>query len=571
MDELIRFEDMPYERGDFDALKAELTALTERFSAAKTYEEARLAYLEHARRQAEVMTTYNLCYMRHSIDTRDEFYTQEMDFWDDAQPELMEYEHPFMIAKLQSPFRAQLEAEFGVVDFVNDELQARSFSPEIVPELQQENKLVSEYDRLIASAQIEYEGETYTLAQFAPKRQDEDDARRLEAWKVDGAWYKEHQADLDRIYDGLVRVRTAMAKKLGHESYVPMAYDRMTRNCYGKEDVDRFREAVRAYLVPLATRIYFEQAKRIGVEYPMSYSDMSLKFRSGNPRPQGTADDILEQGKRFYDELSPETSAYFRSMLDRHLMDVLAKPGKEGGGYCDALYVYRAPFIFANFNGTQDDVETVTHEAGHGFAAWLNIDRLPISTVWPSMEGCEVHSMSMEFFAWPWAEGFFGPDTKKFLFTHLAGAITFIPYGCLVDHFQHVVYEHPEYTPAERHAAWRELQGIYMPWVRLDGEIPFYAEGEAWQRQSHIYDVPFYYIDYCLAQTVALEFWAMIQEDRDAAWERYMAYTREGGSRTFTDLLDHAGLVSPFDEACLREVSEKAAKWLEDCDLTGIE
>ena len=571
MDELIRFEDIPYERGDFDALKAELTALTERFSAAKTYEEARCAYLEHANRQAEVMTNYNLCYMRHSIDTRDEFYTQEMDFWDDAQPELMEYEHPFMMAKLASPFRSQLEAEFGVVDFVNDELQARTFSPEIVPELQQENKLVSEYDRLIASAKIEYEGETYTLAQFAPKKQDEDDERRLEAWKIDGAWYKEHQADLDRIYDGLVRLRTAMAKKLGHENYVPMAYDRMTRNCYGKEDVDRFREAVRAYLVPLAERIYFEQAKRIGVEYPMSYSDMSLKFRSGNPRPQGTADDILEQGKRFYDELSPETSAYFRSMLDRHTMDLLAKEGKEGGGYCDALYTYKTPFIFANFNGTQDDVETVTHEAGHGFAAWLNIDRLPISTVWPSMEGCEVHSMSMEFFAWPWAEGFFGPDTKKFLFTHLAGAITFIPYGCLVDHFQHVVYEHPEYTPAERHAAWAELQGIYMPWVRLDGEIPFYAEGEAWQRQSHIYDVPFYYIDYCLAQTVALEFWAMMQEDQANAWEHYMAYTREGGSRTFTDLLDHAGLVSPFDEACLREVCEKAAKWLEDCDLTGIE
>ena len=570
MDTDIRFEDIPYERPDFDALKATIDAQTERLTQATSYDEAREVFLEHAKLQAKTMTDYNLCYMRHSIDTRDEFYTKEMDTWDEMQPEIQEHEHPFSLAKLASPFRAQLEEEFGVVDFINDELKVRTFSPEIVSELQKENKLVSEYDRLIASARIEYEGDTYTLAQFAPNKQDPDDARRLEAWKIDGAWYKDHQQDLDRIYDELVRLRATMAKKLGYENYVAMGYDCMIRNCYDQADIERFREAVRTYLVPLAERIYQEQAKRIGVPYPLSYSDAALQFRSGNPRPQGTPDDILEQGKRFYDELSPETSEYFRSMLDRHLMDVLAKDGKEGGGYCDALYSYRAPFIFANFNGTQGDVEVITHEAGHGFEVWLNLDRLPISTVWPSMEGCEVHSMSMEFFAWPWAEGFFGPDTTKYLFSHLAGAVTFIPYGCLVDHFQHVVYEHPEYTPAERHAAWRELQGIYMPWIRLDGEIPFYSEGEAWQRQSHIYDVPFYYIDYCLAQTVALELWVMMQEDQANAWEHYMAYTREGGSRTFTELLKHANLISPFDEACLREVCEKAAKWLEDCDLTGI-
>ena len=571
MDELIRFEDMPYERPDFDALKATFDSQTERLKAATTYEEAREVYLEHAYLQVDIFTTHNLCYIRHSIDTRDGFYTAEMDVWDEIQPELMEHANPFVLAKLASPFRPQLEAEFGVVDFINDELEARAFSPEIVCELQQENKLVSEYDRLIASAQIPFMGETYTIAQLGPKKQDPDDAVRLAAWKAEGTWYKEHQADLDRIYDELTRLRTEMARKLGHDNYIPMGYDRMLRTCYGKDDVERFRKAVRTYLVPLAERIYRAQAERLGFGYPMSYDEMVLKFRSGNPRPQGTADDILEQGKRFYDELSPESSEYFRRMLAQGTMDVLAKEGKEGGGYCDGLYAYHMPFIFANFNGTQDDVEVITHEAGHGFAAYLNLGRIPISTVWPSMEGCEVHSMSMEFFAWPWAEGFFGPDTRKFLYTHLAGALVFIPYGTLVDHFQHVIYEHPEYTPAERHAAWRELQGIYMPWLRLDGEIPFYAEGEAWQRQHHIYGLPFYYIDYCLAQTVALELWGMMQEDRENAWKHYMTYTLEGGSRVFTDLLDHAGLTSPFDEECLRSVCEKAAAWLEGFDLTGIE
>ena len=212
----------------------------------------------------------------------------------------------------------------------------------------------------------------------------------------------------------------------------------------------------------------------------------------------------------------------------------------------------------------------VTHEAGHAFADWSNRKRIPSSYIWPTLEGCEVHSMSMEFFAWPWAEGFFGPDTRKFLYSHLAGALTFIPYGTMVDHFQHIVYEKPDMTPAERNAAWKELTGIYMPWVKMDGEIPFYTEGRRWQRQHHIYSSPFYYIDYCLAQTVSLEFWAMIQKDLGNAWKHYMAYTEQGGSRTFTELLKNAGLESPFEENCLRTVCAAAEEWLDSYDMTGI-
>ncbi|MGN1001547.1 MAG: M3 family metallopeptidase, partial [Oscillospiraceae bacterium] len=229
------------------------------------------------------------------------------------------------------------------------------------------------------------------------------------------------------------------------------------------------------------------------------------------------------------------------------------------------------PFIFANFNGTQGDVEVVTHEAGHAFAAWMNMDRVPMEYIWPSSEACEVHSMSMEFLAWPWAEDFFGENAKKFRYSHLSGALTFIPYGTLVDHFQHVVYEKPDMTPDERHAAWKELLGVYMPWLKLDGDIPVYGEGHGWQRQQHIYNNPFYYIDYCLAQTVALEIWAMSQKDFKDAWEHYMAYTRQGGSRSFTELLKNAGLESPFDENCLRTVCETAKTWLETCDMTGLE
>ena len=570
MAEALTFDEMPYERPDIDATHEQFDALTRRLRDAGSYAEAKEVFLEKETLEKHVETLVHLAYIRHSIDTRDKFYDAEQEFWDESLPSLQESLQAWTLAMLESPYRPDFEAEYGTLMFVNAEIENRAFSPQIIGELQQEGKLKTEYGKLIASAQIPFEGDTYTISQLAPFKTDADDAVRLAAWKAEGAWYKEHQADLDRIYDQLVHLRDTMGKKLGHPNYIGLGYDRMTRNCYDQHDIERFRAAVIKYLVPLCDQIYRDQAERLGVAYPLSFADAALMFRSGNPRPQGTADDILAQGKRFYDELSPETSEYFNEMLDRKMMDVLSTEGKEGGGYCESLMEYEIPFIFANFNGTQHDVEVITHEAGHGFAAWLNRKRIPMSYVWPGMEACEVHSMSMEFFAWPWCEGFFGPDTRKYLYSHLAGGVTFIPYGTMVDHFQHLVYEKPDMTPAERHATWKELLGTYMPWLRLDGEIPFYADGEGWQRQLHIYELPFYYIDYCLAQTVALEFWEMIQDDQKNAWEHYMAYTTQGGSRTFTELLKHAGMVSPFDEECLRGVCERASAWLADYDLTDI-
>ena len=566
----MKFSEIPYERPDVEALKAHMTELTSRLASAGDYEAARQAFLDHEQAKKHVATLSTIASIRHSIDTRDGFYDAEMKFWNSAMPELQEYEQAWTAAMLAGKFRPDFEKEYGDLMFINAEIELKTFSPEIIPELQQENDLTQEYEKLLASAQIPFEGGVYTISQMTPFKTDPDDARRLAAWKAEGQWYKDNQAALDELYDKLVHLRDKMGRKLGYDGYTQLGYYRMGRNCYSKDDVEKFRAAVRKYLVPVADSIYKEQAKRLGKSYPMSFADNALEFRSGNPRPCGTADDILAQGRKFYDELSPETSEFFRTMLDCELLDVLSTEGKAGGGYCTSLFDYELPFIFANFNGTQGDVEVVTHEAGHAFADWMNRSRIPMEYIWPSMEGCEVHSMSMEFFAWPWAEGFFGADTKKFYYSHLSGALTFIPYGTMVDHFQHIVFEKPDMTPAERHATWKELLGIYMPWMKLDGDIPFYAEGEGWQRQHHIYSMPFYYIDYCLAQTVSLQFWAMIQKDMPDAWAHYMAYTRQGGSRVFTELLANAGLESPFGEKCLAGVCAAASEWLSKFDLTGV-
>ncbi|MCC8103374.1 MAG: M3 family oligoendopeptidase [Clostridiales bacterium] len=605
----MHFSQMPYERPDLEELKKALTALTQQLKDAPDYASARAVFLQKEEMEKHSSTLSTLASIRHSIDTRDDYYDQEVKFWNAAYPELQEYQQAWTMALLESPFRTEFAAEYGDLMFLNAEMELKTFSSEIIPQLQRENDLTQAYEKLLASAQVPFEGKTYTLSQMTPFKNDPDDARRESAWKAEGQWYKDNQEQLDGLFDELVHLRDEMGKKLGYENYLQLGYYRMGRNCYTKEDVEKFRLAVQKYLVPVADGIYREQAKRLGKEYPMSFADNQLEFRSGNPRPCGTPEEILAQGRKFYNELSPETGAFFEMMLEHGLLDVLSTEGKEGGGYCTSIPDYGVPFIFANFNGTQGDVEVVTHEAGHAFAYYQNRDRIPMSACWPTSEACEVHSMSMEFLAWPWAEGFFEPapreahqngprelppsetrgrfqksDEQKFLYSHLSGALKFIPYGTMVDHFQHIVYEKPEMTPAQRHEAWKELLGIYMPWMRLDGEIPFYSEGEGWQRQHHIYSYPLYYIDYCLAQTVSLEFWAMMQKElRERAeagekqtaipktWARYMAYTEQGGSRTFTDLLKNAELESPFDEACLRGVCEEAKQWLENFDLCGIE
>ncbi len=568
---MIKFSEMKYSRPDLRETAEEMKRITADLQNAKTYEEAHAAFLAKNSLEMHIMTMKELAQIRHDIDTRDTFYDEEIKFWDASLPGLQEYLVRFSKAMLESPFRCDFEKEYGTLMFVNAEIDLKTFAPEIIEDMQEENRIASAYEDLLASAQVPFEGKTYTLSQMTPFKNDPDDERRRQAWIAEGQWYKDHQEELDTYYDQLVKIRDRMGRKLGYDGYTQLGYYRMGRNCYDAHDVEKFRAAVQKYVVPVTAGVFQAQAGRLGKTYPMSFADNQLEFRSGNPKPAGSSDDIVAAGKKFYDELSPETSEFFHTMLDGELMNLLSTEGKRGGGYCTGIYDYEVPFIFANFNGTQGDVEVITHEAGHAFEAYVNRRRVPVSYIYPTMEACEIHSTSMEYFAEKWADDFFGEDARKYLYSHLSGALKFIPYGTMVDHFQHEVYAHPEMTPEERHACWRKLEGIYRPWMKLDGDIPVYGEGYGWQRQHHIYSMPFYYIDYCLAQTVSLEFWAMIQDDVKNAWNTYMKYTEQGGSKVFTELLQGAGLASPFDEDTLRNVCAKADAFLKNFDLNGIE
>lgn len=565
----MKFKDMEYIRPDIEKAKREISTLVLQLKSAENYEQAKTAFLCEQKLENDISTQSTLASIRHSIDTNDEFYDEEMQFMDTTGPELEEYFQLWNIAMLESKFRKDFEREYNELYFKNMELEIKTFSPEIIEQLQKENALTTEYMKLIASAQIPFEGKTYTVAQIAPFKETLDDKQRKAAWLAEANFYTQNGEKLDEIYDNLVKLRDTMSKKLGYSGFTELGYYRMLRSSYTREDVERFRVAVVKYLVPLAEHLYREQAERTGLEYPLSFADSGLKFRSGNAKPKGSAQDILEHAKKFYHELSAETAEFIDFMYENDLLDVIARSGKQGGGYCTEIANYKSPFIFANFNGTSDDVETMTHEAGHAFAFYSARDIVPAESCSPTMESCEIHSMSMEFFAWQWAEGFFGEDTDKFKYGHLTSALKFIPYGTMVDHFQHIIYDNPSLTPAQRHEEWRKLLAIYMPWMRLD-DIPFYGEGKGWQRQMHIYEVPFYYIDYCLAQTVALQFWSKMQIDRQEAWEAYIKLVKLAGTRPFTQLVEAAGLETPFGDKAIETVCIAAEKWLEDFDSSKL-
>ena len=533
-----------------------------RIERAGTAEEQFAAVDELNAVEGHTATLATIASIRHTIDTRDEFYDKENDFIDEQMPLLEEDTQRINRALLASKFRPELEKKYGKVFLLDLEIAARSFKPEMVEPMQRENKLVSEYQKLYASAIVEFNGEKLPLPKLGPFKQSTDRATRRRAFETEAGFFDAHREELDSLYDELVKNRTAQGKMLGYDNYIPLGYDRMGRNCYGPEKVAVFRDQIAADLVPLVAKVKAAQTRRLGVE-KLTFCDDVLLYPDGNPVPQGTADDILAAGLQMYRALSPETAEFINFMYENELLDVLSKDGKAPGGYCTDIFDYRAPFIFSNFNGTAGDVDVLTHEAGHAFAAFRAMGKgYPMRLMTPTMDGAETHSMSMEFLTGPYHRLFFGDATARYEVAHAEESLTFIPYGCMVDEFQHIVYENPTLTPEQRNRAWLDLEKKYRPWTDFDG-LPFYGRGAGWQRQLHIYLYPLYYIDYCMAQTMAFQFWMLHLKDPKEAWARYLAFVDKGGTQTFEDLAHGAGLKVPYDAGCVREIGAAVGKWLE--------
>ena len=564
----MKFSEFPYERPNIDEVEQKFNDLLDKFDNASSFKQQDkiMEDINDLRGQFESMA--QIAEIRHTIDTTDEVYEKEQDFFDQNMPLYEGIINRYYKSLVNSKYRKELEQKWGKQIFTIANLTLKTFSPEIIEDLKLENKLSSDYTKLIASAKIMFEGQERNLSQMVPFQLSTDRDVRKKANEARYSFFIENESKFDEIYDKLVKVRTEIARKLGYENFVELGYARMNRSEYNAEMVKSYREQVEKYIVPVATKLRERQRVRLGLD-SLKYYDEKFIFKTGNAMPKGNPDWILNNARKMYSELSPETNEYFNFMVENGLMDLVSKKGKAGGGYCTYISKYKAPFIFSNFNGTSGDVDVLTHESGHAFQAYCSQGYKVCEYNFPTYEACEIHSMSMEFLTWPWMNLFFKEDTEKYKFAHLSEALLFIPYGVTVDEFQHFVYENPDATPKDRKAMWREIEKKYLP--HRDYEDNDYLErGGFWYQQGHIFGSPFYYIDYTLAQVCAFQFWKKANEDRKKAWEDYLRLCRAGGSKPFLELVELAGLESPFKEGCLESVVESIEDWLNGVDDTKL-
>ena len=559
-----KVSELPYERVTIEEFTREMEAVVRQVQAAGSAEDVLAARARCNALVVRFQTAEALSYMRYSINTADEFYLAEKDYYDEVGPQAQELLLAYSKAMLASPFRAELAASGAVLPLVyrSYEVDLKAMSPEIVPDMVEENRLVSQYSQLMAGMEFDFRGEKLPRPLLMKYAKSPDRATRKETYEVLGRTLAAHRAELDGIFDQLVHVRDRMAKKMGYANFVELGYYRMGRLCYGPEEVRRFRDNVLRDVVPVVSCLRKAVAKELGAE-PLMLYDYDIIFPEGDPVPQGGKDEIFAAARDMYHSMSEQTGRFIDFMLGTEAFDVESRKNKWGGGYCTSFPAYRQPFILANFNGTSGDVDVVTHEAGHALADYVTADnRFVVELGVGGMETAETHSMSMEFFAWPYMDRFFGADAGRYEFLHLLDALSFLPYGVIVDDFQRQVYENPDWTPEERKAAWRRLEADFRPHIGFDG-IPYLEEGTRWQYQMHIYEMPFYYIDYCLAQTAALQFLLASRRDYADAFARYLRFLSQGGEKVFTDLLAEAGLRSPFEDGALRDLARETEALLD--------
>lgn len=546
------FSDVAYQRPDMAELSRSIRTYAAAMGAAASAEEAYQLLVDHKAAMDEYTTMRGLATIRNSIDTRDPFYAEEKAFFDREGPQLNLLLRTANDALLSSPFRPQLEEKLGALFFKNIETSKRFADERVVDDQVRESQITQHYSRVVATAVTTFHGEECNFSRLLKYMQSADRAVRREAFQAWAGLYEKIAPELDEIYDQLVHLRHGMAMKLDFPSFTEMTYLALQRYDYTIADAAAFRQQVREVITPACEKLFARQARRLGVD-KLRYYDEALFYPEGNPVPQGTRQELVAKAQRMYREMAPEAGEFFDAMVEHDMFDLDTKPGKRLGGFCASLHKYRLPFIFANFNGTSADVDVLTHEAGHAFECYLAFRSHPfVEQAFSTSEIAEIHSMTMEHFAYPWMPLFFGDQAEKYRVAHLTDALTTIPYLVSVDEYQHRVFEKPDMTPQERRTAWREIERIYMPWRDYDGNT-FLEEGGFWMQKPHIFLDPFYYIEYALAQTCAFQFYDRMKRDRAKAWEDYCRLCRAGGTQSYFQLLKLADLRSPFEPGSVEQ------------------
>lgn len=552
----MHFKDMAYRRVTYEEVEARYEALYQDLEAVSCEEDCR-AILRKQYQLFEIMTPMDLCYVHHGMDVNDPFYAEEQRYYDEIGPKIGELSNRFYRLLLESPFCACFEQLMGSFAFSLIKASQEGYDSRLIALQQEENALTSRYSQFVSNGKVDYGGGLVSRESLAMEQQSPDREVRRSVYLAIAASWEVQRGQLEDFYDALVRNRDRQAKTVGYRGFVELSYLRMNRIGYTPEDVRLFREQVKQHVVPIAAALNERRRKRLGLEKLYPY-DGAAYFPDGNPIPLGSDDFCLEMTRQMFGSLSPETKEYIDFMLDNGLYDVAVRDGKQTGGYCTQFEAYRSPFIFANFDGTSENAYIMSHEGGHGFYFYLKRNEEIRDRGWYTSEMAETHAMSMEFFTAPYMELFFGERAEDYRRMHLEKAIALIIYECQQDEFQQIIYEQPQLTKQQRNEVWARLEQEYFPYREYPEEEKD-AIGSRWQRIPHVFLWPFYAIDYALAQVCALEYFRWMSEDSEKAWESYLAFCNASGNMNFPEAVRAAGLESPFEADCLKNLMD----WLQ--------
>ena len=534
METMPDFKDIKYVRPDVDAISESFKSLRLRLMTAQDVNIASDILMEYEKLVIDFNTQYELCNILHDLDTSNEFYSDELEFFDRSSAELSELSSAMLTVMANCPCADELKEKYGEMIFRKAANLKQTISNEVIDDYAEESSLQNDYSQIQSEAQIEFEGEKLNLSQLSAKLESTRRQTRKEAHKALDEYYMGKKETFDKIYDDMVRVRTKIAKKLGFETYTQLGYKLMERYDYNPEDVKAFRDAVLKYIVPITVQIRKLQQERLG--------------------------DVAGE---FFAKIFGNRPSFLEVLSEHGFTDLISRQNKSTGGYCMYLDGYAIPFIFMNANGTADDVATIVHEGGHAYAAVQSADVSPfVECLAPTLEACEIHSTAMEFMSYPFMDMFYGEKAEQYRELHMTQALLFLPYGCMVDEFQHIIYDNPDLTPEERHGVWKSLEEKYQPFIKYDEDHPFHALGGAWMKKDHIFTSPFYYIDYCLAHICALQLWNLSREDMKTALMKYNKLCSLGGTDTLLRLLEKSELESPFNTDIIKQVAFSCSEFL---------
>lgn len=558
--ESYRFSQLPYTPTDFESVQRRLNELTARVKAAKSADEVLEIDRQSDALSQEVGYANTLAYIRSSLDCTDQFYAEA------TQKESMGCarldEAPYTQALLDSPFLPQLEEKYGPEYRPRLErgVKLRSAGLDLMA---RESELVSQYQLKKAQTKVNFRGEEKSEAQMYALFDDPDRQTRHDARKATFEAFLAQKEELASMLLELVDLRGKIAKANGFDSYLDYANQGFHRRGYGEAELTAFCEQVKTDLVPLLRRLREEQRRALGVEKLMVW-DGGIRFKEGNARPVGDAAVLTEASKKMYDGLSPEFGKFFRAMVESESLDVTASKNKVAGmGFCTGLKPGLLPYVFGNCNGTDSDVAVFTHEIGHSWQMY-STDQREIPEIFRDMclDAVEIPSKTMELFAYPYAEGFFGEDADKFRAGHFRNALREIAAYCTIHELNTWLYTHPGAPFEEIAAAALDIEKAYEPDLDYGDLESYVKQGGALLRNMAVYMFPRYVISYSLSEMCAMDLFRRMNADPAAAWEAYEKLCASGGSRSYPDTLAQAGLEPAYAPGSVKKVADFARSYL---------